>query len=282
MHCEKATSKSKEELIQFLKKSEEHALFLLSNLETYGLELSEGLYSGNFKVIREQSKIVTAFCLTKKGTLLVQSSVMDVKIYDTILLACSEEKIPIAGVIGEWEFCHALWDFLKEKKIIQHETVVSKEVLYALILAQFAHSADPDARLLQKPDFDEWITLRKGYVHEMGFPENTLEEMQEEFMEKVDQRIAWGLFVEKRMAAIADLNARFFDLGQVGGVYTIPALRKRGLSTRLMQHLIHDSKTLHRIRKLIIFTGEANFPARNVYESLGISPHSHYALLFGS
>ena len=113
------------------------------------------------------------------------------------------------------------------------------------------------------------------------FPENSAEETRAEFLTKVSQQISWGLFLEGKLVAIADLNAHFFDLGQLGGVYTMPEFRKKGLSTRLIRHLIHDIKVLHQVRKLIIFTGENNFAARKVYESLHIAPFGYYALLFG-
>ena len=64
-------------------------------------------------------------------------------------------------------------------------------------------------------------------------------------------------------------------------VYTLPAHRKQGLSTAVMQQLMLDAKQLHHIRKLIIFTGETNQSARRVYESLGVTPVGNYALLFG-
>lgn len=133
----------------------------------------------------------------------------------------------------------------------------------------------------QPTDFDRWVKLREAYVKEMGFPGNTLKEMHAEFLKKTAQQVTLGLFLEGKLIAIADLNACFFDLGQLGGVYTIPEFRNRKLSTRLTRHLIHDIKAIHHIRKLIIFTGENNLAARKVYESLNISPHGYYALLFG-
>ncbi len=282
MICEKVTPESKAELIRFLKQNEEYSLFLLGNLETYGLELSDALYSGNFKILHEEDKILAAFCLTKKGNLLVQSQEHNEKIYDAIILACLEERIPIAGVLGEWEFSYPLWNLLKQKKIIQKEGYVSREVLYTINLDQTDYLPDANARLLNSTDFDGWHKLIEAYCQEMGFPGNSLEETHAEFLTLAAQKIIWGLFLEEKLVAVADLNAHFSDLGQLGGVYTIPNFRKKGLSTRLIRHLIHDAKALHKIRKLIIFTGENNHAARRVYESLGISPCGHYALLFGA
>ncbi len=85
--CEQVTAETKEEFIRFLQKNEEYSLFLLSNLTTYGLELSEGLYSGNFKLLREGNHILAAFCLTRTGTLLVQSTKQDLAICEAMIRA---------------------------------------------------------------------------------------------------------------------------------------------------------------------------------------------------
>ena len=81
---------------------------------------------------------------------------------------------------------------------------------------------------------------------------------------------------------MAEFNAKAMDLGQVGGVYTTPAHRKKGFAQSVMRQLITDAGKVHQIRKLIIFTGENNQPARRLYESLGVHPIGYYALMFGN
>jgi hypothetical protein len=48
-----------------------------------------------------------------------------------------------------------------------------------------------------------------------------------------------------------------------------------------MKQLLLDAKELHKIRKMIIFTGDKNFPAQKLYNSLGVSQIGYFALLFG-
>ncbi len=183
--------------------------------------------------------------------------------------------------MGEWEFACVLWNLLKQKKIIERETFTEREILYTLDVEKTAYTSEPDVRLLRTSDVDAWIQLRMAYTKEMGLPGNNIEDTRTEFFTKTTQLITWGLFFERKLIAIADLNAHFSDVGQLGGVYTIPAFRKKGFSTRLICHLIHDLKTIHRIRKLVIFTGEHNYAARRVYESMRIEPFGYFALLFG-
>jgi|SRR5579862_436367 len=282
MHCQKIDPSSKKELVEFLKAHEEYTLFLLSNLEMYGPALSTALYSGNYKIIRNQEKIVAAFCLARNGALLIHSTFPSTLVFPLVLAACQEEPLAITGLLGEWEFSHAFWKLLKDKKIIRKEAFTSKEILYTLLPAEIFSPSPSSVRLLTPEDFEEWKHLRLNYIEEMGFPSYGLKEIHEEFIEKTHKRITWGLFSQGELASIADLNACTADLGQVGGVYTKPAFRKQGLCTQLMRQLIHDCHHLHHLRKLIIFTGEENLPARSVYESLDARAHGYYALYFGS
>ena len=48
-----------------------------------------------------------------------------------------------------------------------------------------------------------------------------------------------------------------------------------------MQQLLRDAKEMHKIRKMIIFTKEHNFPAQKLYSSLGASQVGYFALLLG-
>ncbi|MBS0650914.1 MAG: GNAT family N-acetyltransferase [Verrucomicrobia bacterium] len=275
-------AQDRNELIAFLKAHEDYSLFLLSNLETYGPTLGVASYSGNYKLARDHGKVIAVFCLVRSGTLLIQSERCDATFFDTVVQSCLKENIPVTGVLGEWSFCSSFWQYLKDKRIISSETFVSKEVLYAADLQHQFLEPQSNVRLLQGSDWEQWIDLRMAYIEEMKLPsQQSMDEIREEFERDVELKIAWGLFHQGELVSIADLNAKAMDLGQVGGVFTVPRHRKKGLSSAVMRQLMHDAKHLHNLRKLIIFTGEDNVSARKVYESLGVAAIGNYALLFG-
>ena len=84
------------------------------------------------------------------------------------------------------------------------------------------------------------------------------------------------------LVSIGQLNTKTDHLGIVGGVYTVPKWRRKGLARMLMNQIIHDCKNKLSLRKLIIFTGEQeNLPAQKLYESLGCQKAGYMALLFG-
>lgn len=272
---------SQSQMFEFLRQHENYTLFLLGNFENHGGRLSEAPYSGNFKLIRSAGRIVGVFCLTRKGSLLIEAIVQE-PIFDIVLASCQKESIPITGLVGNWDFCHLFWKFLKDAKIIQKEVFTSKEILYSIDLSKISHSPQDDVRLLTESDYTQWKPLRLDYIKETGFPnELSDEQLFELFADKAKKKISWGLFLNNTLVSIADLNAKALDLGQVGGVYTAPSFRQRGYSKSVMQHLSLDSRRLHAIRKLIIFTGEKNFAAQKLYESLGVKQVGYFALLFG-
>lgn len=273
---------NKFEMLEFLKQHENYTLFLLGNFESYGFKLSEAPYSGNFKLIRSYGKIIAVFSLSKKGSLLIEATVRE-PIFDLVLAACQKELIALTGLIGNWDFCNVFWQYLKDKKVIQKETFTSKEILYSVDISNIPASLQSNARLLTVLDYDQWKPLRLDFLKEEGIPNNLSEDqLLDIYRDKVRKKITWGFFLNDKLVSIADLNAKALDLGQVGGVYTAPRFRQRGYSKAVMQQLLYDAKNLHSIRKLIIFTGENNFPAQKLYTGLGAKQEGYFTLFFGN
>lgn len=276
---EMVSEHNRELMVDFLKRHENYSMFLLGNFENFGAALSESPYSGNYKLIRCSNEIVSVFCLTKKGSLLIQSVICE-PIFEYVLASCLEESIPITCLVGDWDFCNPFWEFLKQKGVIQGKTFLSKEILYNLDLSKISHFSNPDARLLTADDFHQWKPLRLAYLQEQAFPNDLNDEqLLQVFLKKCTQRIIWGYFFRDQLVSIADLNAKAFDLGQLGGVYTDPKFRKKGYSKAVILKLLSDIKDIHNIRKLIIFTGENNLPAQKLYESIGVNPVGEARLL---
>ncbi len=213
---------------------------------------------------------------------MLQSEIASQQLLENILGSCQKENLPILGLLGPWDVCHHLWKLLKEEHVILQDTFISKEILYSIELAKQQIGDEPNVRFLLPSDYAQWEPMRAEYLKEEGLP-NDLEPHQkrELFLEKVEKQISWGYFLQGQLVAMAELNAKAMDLGQVGGVYTAPLHRKKGFARAVMRQLIRDSLRVHRIRKLIIFTGENNLAARKLYESLGVHPIGYYALMFG-
>lgn len=282
MQIERITNNNLETVLKFLNKYEDSAVFLIGNLERMGPDKGESKFSGNFKMVLDEDRIIAVFCLTKGGTLLIQSEVLE-PLFNLILQSSEEEKIPIKGLIGEWSFGSLFWEYLKSISVIKKENYCSKEINYTLDLKEWKGKPSQKARALSQEDYQDWKVLRLDYLKEQGLPLSLSEnEMVYEYDNKVRNSLVWGLYEENRLLSIAEINAKTSEIGTVGGVYTVESERQKGYGRALMNRLIYDCKENLQLRKLIIFTGEKeNIPAQKLYESLGCQKVGYLALCFG-
>ncbi len=272
----------------FLEAHVETSLFLLSNLAIFGPRLGESWNSGNYQLAEEDGRLVAVFCLTRRGNLLVQAGGR-ADLAEAILEACESEPIEVCGVAGEWAVAAALWELLLADPRFEPGQSSSKDLLYRLPLAKemIAPSrplpAGMSVRPLHPGDFEQWERLNTAYLAEMRMPLPVIDAAHEaEFARRARARWWWGAFAGRELAATVALNAAYGSVGQVGGVYTRPADRKKGFARAAMRHLVEDSAEHHGFEKLILFTGEDNLSARRLYESLGFETAGAFGLLLGS
>ncbi len=276
------TDENLAEVRAFLEKHRDTSLFLLSNLEAHGTSLTEELNSGNFKCLRSAEGVEGVFCLTRRGNLLVQT---ERDCTDEILEACQEEEILIGGVLGEWETAQGLWEALLTRDSSLQTTYQSKALLLSLPLAsQPRGPLLPDGilvRRLEPGDFEEWEPLMQAFATEEGLPlSGTPDQRQKHFEVQAAKGYVWGLFSDNLLLSTADYNARSGATAQVGGVFTQPLYRRRGLSRAVIKSLIVDSVKRHSIDLLVLFTRDHRGP-RKLYKSFGFEQIGSYGLLFG-
>jgi predicted GNAT family acetyltransferase len=267
----------------FLESHVDTSLFLLSTLAVLGPRLGHHLNSGNFRLIEAGGQIMAVFCLTRRGNLLVQAGGRT-DLAEQIFEACEPEPIEVRGVVGEWPLAEALWMLLRADP--RFETTHNlKDVLYRLMLKEAPRTVagSGNLRLLEAADFVQWERLNRAYFAELSLPlQATLEQRRTDFIVRIRAGLWWGAFDDcHELVSIASLNATYGSLGQVGGVYTRPAERRKGLSRAVMQLLIEDCRERLRFEKLVLFTGEDNTAARKLYESLEFAPAGAFGLLLG-
>jgi predicted GNAT family acetyltransferase len=275
-----------ERVRSFLERHIETSMFLLSNLAIFGPRLGESWLSGNYHLVEERGRIVAVFCLTRRGNLLIQAGGRT-DLAESILETCESEPIEVCGVVGEWSIAAALWDLLLADPRFEPNQG-SKDMLYSVSLAQVMGTpaetpAGVTVQTLDPGDFEQWEKLNTAYLAELHMPLPVSDAAHEaEFARRTRTRWWWGAFVGPELAATVALNAAYGSVGQVGGVYTRPADRKKGLARAAMWQLMQQCRAQHRFEKLILFTGVDNHAARRLYESLGFEAVGEFGLLFGS
>lgn len=93
----------------------------------------------------------------------------------------------------------------------------------------------------------------------------------------------YGVFDKKKLIATAQLGFSFYPkkshISYIYEVYVHPDFRKRGIATRLIKHLIKQSKRDSSIEQIEIRVNSLNKSAISLYEKLGFKkvatlPHS--------
>lgn len=266
----------------FLAAHADTAQFLLSNLAAWGPRLGTAPNSGNFKCIELDGVIHAVFVLSRRGNLIVETAGRT-DFTAAMTGACAGEPVELRGVIGEWESARAAWEHLRaEGRVVAR--FGSREWLYALELPATGLAPDDSgARALVPADFTEWEPLSSAFMVEAGMPnDRPLEERRAGFERDAGAGRFWGYFDARRLVAVACLNAVEPPRGQVGGVFTAPAHRRRGRCRAVMRRLIDDSVRVHGLTRLVLFTGDENRAAQRLYEALGFERIGEFGLFFGS
>jgi predicted GNAT family acetyltransferase len=282
MVVEPITDANRSEAAAYLARHEDTSQFLINNLSEHGSRLTAHPNSGNFKLVRRGDTVVAVFCLTRRGNLLVQS---DEDCAELVLHASgAEEEVPLKGFIGSWSSVAPIWRRFKEAHPDFTSAYESKEILYARVLREDDDELkrDPRVRLLELSDLDEWLAHSALFRSEVGLPDDvTAEQKREGFAALAHNRAAWGLFTGGKLLSRAALNSQGPTVGQTGAVFTLPGYRRQGLARSTMRHMLSDCRDIHRHRKNILFTGEADVPAQRLYESIRYERIGSFALILG-
>ena len=267
----------------FLERVPETSLFLLSNIRAFGTRLSESMYSGNLKGVKQGGELAAVFCLTRGGSLLAQAAGR-CDLAAEIVSASRKEKIPIRGVLGEWDVSRAIWDVLRADGSVK-ETVASREVMYRLKVDR-ARLDGPLApltvRMMGPADHDQWEQLSGDFLKEVGLPAlGERDQRMAAFIRSAGLGHWWGGFEGDRLVSIIGVIALHESTAQIGGVFTPRELRRRGYSRAVLAQLLKDAREIHHLDRIFLFTGEENTAARTLYESIGFERFGHFRLFFG-
>ncbi|NRA68203.1 MAG: GNAT family N-acetyltransferase [Pseudobacteriovorax sp.] len=276
---EAVTAKSASETMDFLRRYADQAQFLLSNLANFGFRCGDHLNSSDYFILRDQNDcITTVFSHGNRKNILYQSTqAIDPNI---ILDFCKETQRVVGGFIGDWTGIEPLYHTYCKRNPDYQPSYVSKEILYDRNLIPEGEIRDESVRLLTKDDFQAWTPLQQGFLQDTGIQEIISEDERRRLFESmVKENCWWGLWSADELLAVASLNGKFETRGQLGGVYTKREHRSRGLSKRLIRHILADCIEIHGHTRNILFTGESNIPARKVYEGLGYGTIGHYAII---
>lgn len=178
-------------------------------------------------------------------------------------------------VIGRAEWAGPLIDALVRGG--QAVAGVEEQEYMALAPNRFCPRFGPGARFAEPRDLDRLMELNRAfqleYFGELSDAEEELGRMAE--MRMLDGGIAVGEFGGE-IVSKAEIMVRTSLAALVGGVYTVPEHRGRGLSFASMSLLCEG--ILARIGKACLSVSRENAPAQRVYLGIGFEKLCDYRM----
>lgn len=271
------------EVMALLDAQQETSLFLLSNKSDFGTQANqEAAKSGDWKVIIDQNNDLHAvFYISQQGIILLQSD-RAYEISDLVFMDCLNSGIKPRGVVGDWSLAEPVWSLMLKNLRGFTPSFTSKEILYSLQLPAELSGKNNQIRFLNTQDLSQWEELNAAYCKETGLKPEGTEIRRQSFQDKVARKFWWGYFQDELLISIAGYNAFAAPLAQIGGVFTRSEYRRRGLAEQVISQLIIDSRNLHQLKKLMLFTQDDNTAAQKLYNKIGFNQIGEFALLFGN
>jgi predicted GNAT family acetyltransferase len=122
-------------------------------------------------------------------------------------------------------------------------------------------------------DAESLLPLQEGYEREEVVPPGeafSKEQCRANLEKALAAQSVYAVRIEGRFVAKAGTNARGFAWDQLGGIYTAPEWRGRGIAQALVAELIKERSGQG--KRLALFAKVANEPAKRAYASAGFVP----------
>ncbi len=270
-------------LFDFLSNFLESSLFFFSNVERAGLLDRGQQFQGTYLARFDASGAITAVVgHSWNGNVLLQG---DVGLEDAVLRVADFSKRQIRGLIGPWALvCRARRALELDDVAAAHDGV---DLLYDLSLEQLRVPAllSRAGVALRAPTaaeasgvLPEWRADYHVEILDKHRTQALADQARREVEAWLGERSLWVLSVDGSPVAMTGFNAESHGVVQVGGVFTPPAARRRGYARAAVAASLLQARA-RGVSRCVLFTGEANQPARRAYEALGFRVVGDFGLV---
>jgi predicted GNAT family acetyltransferase len=177
-------------------------------------------------------------------------------------------SLPVRAIISPAALVEMLWKHLKVR--LDPPTVVRMNQPVYAIRGRFDYPDFTQSRYATVRDLEQLVPACAAmHKEEVGIDpmERDASGYRERIRELIDRKRSIVRVVEGRIAAKCEYSAVTNDAVQLMGVWTMPAMRRRGLAHEVLRevcgHLARKGKTV------TLFVNDFNLPAVGLYESLG-------------
>lgn len=256
--------RDREPALSFLDREHELNLVLIYDLTHFGLEDHghplQGRYYGSFQG-DELGGIAVLFNL---GSLFIYAPEPEAAAELARHMAFLERKPRY--LIGHAEWTGLLLDRLRERGL--RPAGVEEQEFLTLTPQRFRPRSRPGTRFAVPADLERLMELNRGFQREYF---GALTETEEELGRMAEMRMEGsGISVAEADGEIvskAEIMVRTSRAALIGGVYTVPEHRGKGLSGACMSRLCE--RVLADMEKACLNVAKSNAPAQRVYRGLG-------------
>ena len=265
----------------FLLPRVESSMFLIGNMRSVGLVDRGGPYEGTYAAAFEGGQIVGVVAHYWNRVLIFQAPAHLDALWRKAVAA---SKRPVEGLIGPDDQVSAVMAELDIKDPIVQVDEASK--LYSLDLDDLAAPDDLSAgtvlgRRIQPHDVELVTEWRVAYNIEL-LGETDSPQLREEcragLERSMDEGRTWVLEYQRQLVSCSSFNTAIKEVVQVGGVYTLPQIRRRGYGRAVVAASLQDAQA-EGVEKAILFTGVDNIAAQRAYEALGFRYIGDYRMV---
>jgi len=266
-------------LERFLARHADSSMFLRANLRRCGLGAGDTPYHGRYLAAFAGGAMTGVLAVYGNGNVVVQAPA------DAAALAralAAQGDAGTIGCVGPAAQVAAIKPILGpgDRTVLKD----SLEILLALDIDRLAlppllAEGRAQARRAAAADLDLLARWRHDYMVET-LSAHAGRDLRARARADLDDRLqfSWLLEVAGEPVACQSFNAALPDMVQVGGVWTPPALRRRGYARAVVAGALRDA-ALQGARRAVLFTGSDNLPAQRAYRAIGFAPVGDYALV---
>jgi uncharacterized protein len=270
-------------LSAYLDERPDTTMFLRSNLAAAGLADDGSRLAGTWMAAVDGGAVAGVCAHFNLGTMVLETALSPETVGE-LARGCAEASGRwIAGLIGPRRDVEAARGALGLAD--RTTTLDSPDLLFALDLQRLIRPPaldDPRAgfRRAVAADRNLLTDWRVAYsVETLGQTETP--ELRASCADQIATGIAAGVWYvlewDGEPVSCAAFNARVDDMVQIGGVYTPPALRRRGFARAVVAGSLELARAAGASRA-ILFTDDGN-PSRRAYEAVGFEVIGDYSLV---
>jgi GNAT superfamily N-acetyltransferase len=264
---------------EFLLRYAASSMFLRSNCRAAGLADHGERYQGTYAAAFDGGAMVAVAGHFWNGNIILQAPD---HLADVLDLAVSRSGRDVRGIVGPWEQADAALAHLKLDRALA--TMMSREVLMSLglerlVVPEILGRCELQCRPAREAEIGWLAECRRDYCIEVMGQRDT-PDLFEDCLENIRATYKgwWVLEDGGAIVACSTFNAALSDMVQVGGVFTPPALRRRGYGRAVVAGSLMASRD-DGVATATLFTEEDNPPAQHAYRALGFEEIGDYGLM---